>query len=1849
MKLSGFLCGIFASLAFVLPSISNAAGAAHQTQISIPLTFEQNRGQADTQYRFISRHQGVQALFSEMGPDFLLPSERGAHLLRMRFANASKTVALDGADLLPGQANYLRGNDRSKWFIGIPTYGQVFYRNLYPGIALSFHGQDGKAQLEHDFLVAPHADPQTIAFGFGAEVPIRINAAGQLLIGSGRHQLIFNAPKAWQENASGKTPVTSSFVKKDSHTVGFRVGKYDPSETLVIDPVLSFATYLDGTGNDSIADVATDASGDVYVTGWTYSTDFPTVSAKQSTLASAPDAFVSKLDPTLHTLLFSTYLGGTNTDQAQSIAVDASGNVAISGISSSRDFPNAGKLSSAINTYTTTYNFLASLNSNGSTLRYSGYIGSTFGGYDDYNPRQNRVAFDPNGNVYMSGLTEDPNYPYTTGAYGGLPAGYPADETLFVLKAGTDGTILYAATVPEVPQQQTIGGHRIDLGGLAVNASGEVFVGGTTGNVLPVTNGVLQSTFPNATNGTAGYVLKLNAAGSALAFSTYLPGTDVVEGLAVDSSDNIYASGMTLETNLPTQSNAFMPTFGNIATCDCWDGFIFKLNNNGTQAVAATYYNGVSSSSSGYYGPSTILRDLRIDSVGNVVVGGLTGAANLPLKNPLVSVYSSLGLPSIDSSLIMARFSADLSTLQFGSYLGAIDSSASFAALTVDPQDHLIVTGGVESKLFPTTPGTFQPVAPAPQNAYTLLNYQFIAKVDLSVAAPSLCFDSTSVAFGTVPVGTSSQKSLNLTNCGNAALTLSSIQSSSPLFTTTNNCSAIAPGASCTMQVTYTPTAVGETDGTLTISGNMTVSPQIASFSGAGGVPNVYLPSSITFSDLLVGETGSTGVLGIYNNGGAPFVLTSASVTGDFQITKNTCTAPVPPMGSCQILINFSPTGAGTRTGSLILQDNLTPTTQAIQLIGTGLTTAPVPTIASIPAIPQITSGVGQVYIYGTGFFPNTVIYWNGVAKTTYYGGETVILAQLSPADLAQVGEASVYVTTPAPGGGTSNTFQAVVYGRMQNLQVLHTVYSPATSRLYASIGSGSTQNANSLVAIDPTTMQITSTLLSGGKPDALALSDDGTMLYVGQDDLQSVSQISLPSGTVSFTVQLPQGSDSFLSSYGVEASALAVVPGKPHTWIAGICYISVTPCGGGVVIYDDSTMRPTFAQSSQLTANSFAFVNDPATVYSTEFNQSPPDVSSYSITSSGITHTATSTWGAGAGGSGLASDGTALYVANGEVVDPSTLLVKYTLPQGGQAMALDKSNSRIFYAGVNGGNPYYGYGALSLAAVDVSTRSTIGNVTFQEYGYATEVQRFGTKGVIVNLSNKLIFLQTSLANTAVTAPKVTVTPTSLSFGSQTQTTKSAAKIVTLKNGSSVQLNISNIAAYGTDIDSNTDFAETNNCPTALAAGSSCTINVTFTPTYAVYETGQLTISDDASTGSQIVPLDGTGVAVTYTYSATASPASLTFASQTIGANSSAQTVTLTNTGTGALSITNILATGDFAQTNNCGFSLAAKASCAINVTFTPTASGSRTGQLTVYDNATAGNQTVSLSGTGAATGTLTYSATATPASLNFSSQAIGVTSSTQAVTLTNTGTGGLQITGAGITGDFAQTNNCGTSLAAGASCAIDVSFTPTAAGSRTGQLTIVDDATAGSQIVSLSGTGGSGISIAPSAAGGNSATVAAGGTASYTLALSSSNYGGTVTFSCTGAPQYATCSANPASTTIAAGGNATVKISVTTSSSSSAQLESIHPDTTALAGMGWLLLPVVPLLFVIRRRTVRAQLFVLLAAAVIGIATGCGGGGSSSTPPPITHTTPAGTYTLTVTATAGTTTSSQQLTLVVQ
>jgi len=320
-------------------------------------------------------------------------------------------------------------------------------------------------------------------------------------------------------------------------------------------------------------------------------------------------------------------------------------------------------------------------------------------------------------------------------------------------------------------------------------------------------------------------------------------------------------------------------------------------------------------------------------------------------------------------------------------------------------------------------------------------------------------------------------------------------------------------------------------------------------------------------------------------------------------------------------------------------------------------------------------------------------------------------------------------------------------------------------------------------------------------------------------------------------------------------------------------------------------------------------------------------------------------------------------------------------------------------------------------------------------------------------------------ATAVISAPNATLSSTSLTFSAQAIGTTSPAKSVTLKNTGTASLTITSIAIAGTNAG---DFAQTHNCGSSLAAGASCSISVRFKPTASGTRSAALAITDNAAGSPQKVTLTGIGT------TAKLSPSSLNFGTVAIGSASPAQTVTLTNVGTTTLSITGIAITGtnsgNFAQTHTCGSSLAAGARCSISVTFKPTVSGTRTAALSITDNAAGSPQHVPLSGIGT-------SAKLSPTSLSFGSVAIGSASPAQTVTLTNVGTTTLTVTGIAITGtnagDFVQTNTCGSSLAAGASCSISVTFKPTefGFGTRTAALSVSDNAAGSPQKVFLSGT----------------------------------------------------------------------------------------------------------------------------------------------------------------------------------
>ena len=324
-----------------------------------------------------------------------------------------------------------------------------------------------------------------------------------------------------------------------------------------------------------------------------------------------------------------------------------------------------------------------------------------------------------------------------------------------------------------------------------------------------------------------------------------------------------------------------------------------------------------------------------------------------------------------------------------------------------------------------------------------------------------------------------------------------------------------------------------------------------------------------------------------------------------------------------------------------------------------------------------------------------------------------------------------------------------------------------------------------------------------------------------------------------------------------------------------------------------------------------------------------------------------------------------------------------------------------------------------------------------------------------------------NLAGTGADAV-VSLSPNSLRFDDQTPA--STAQSVSVNNTGTGALSIAHIALTA---DNPSYFSESTTCGASVPAGGSCTISVAFTATSAGDHTGSVTIADNAAASPQLISL--LGKRTSSSPAAGLSPGSLTFGSEPVTAASAPLTVTLSNTGSAALGVTSIALAGtnasDFAQTNNCGSSVAAGANCTISVTFKPAATGTRTATVTVTDGAAGSPQSVSLTGTGTAA-----AASLSPTSLTFGNEPVDMISSSQVVTLNNTGSAALSITSIAFTGadatDFTQVDACGASVAAGGNCTIAILFTPAAIGTRVASLGITDNASGSPQTVPLSGAG---------------------------------------------------------------------------------------------------------------------------------------------------------------------------------
>ena len=920
----------------------------------LPLAFEPNRGQTNSQVRFLSRGPGYTLLLNSTETvlafrthlvrkphsatlDGTLPGVGKENIteLRMNLLGARPTPHVEGIELLPGKSNYFIGNDPATWRTNVPTYAKVRYENVYPGVDLVYYGN--QAQLEYDFVVAPGADPKKIRLYIDGAKKLETDAHGDLVLDLAGAEVRLLKPTVYQRVVGGRKEIASRYVLHGRRAAGFEVAGYDRNEPLIIDPVLTYSTYLGGSSGAFGNAIAADSTGNAYVTGGTTSTDFPTKNPAQATQGGNTDVFVSKFDPTGSTLIYSTYLGGVGDEAGASIAVDASGNVYVTGYTASQNFPVKSPIQATTGGGSDA--FVAKLDSTGSVLIYSTYLGG------NGNDSGNGIAADLSGNAYVAGKTGSVNFPTKNALQ---PASGGGDDA-FIAKLDPAGSALVYSTY--------LGGSFMDEArGIAVDAAGNAYVAGDTASA----NFPTKNPFQLALGGTTdAFLVKIDPTGSALVYSTYLGGGafDQGNGVTVDVSGNAYVIGQTSSTNFPTKNPLQGVLNGSIYN---GNAFVTKFDPTGSALVFSTYLGGSGNENGGDIGEG-----IAVDSTGNTYVAGLTSSSDFPLSNPIQSSFVSqscdyygYGPYTCGNTAFVTELNAAGSSLVFSTYVGAVSGNFEDGrGIAVDPAGNVYIAGFTPSTNLLVTPGAFQLLDNTNGGA-------FIAKIS-PINAAGFSLSSISLTFPDEGVGGTSQPlGITVANTGSAALSITSIAASGDFAVAPNNTcgTGLAGGTSCTINVTFNPASAGATSSTITFTDSAASSPQTVKLSGKGisGLSATLTPSTLNFNSQTLGTTSSPQAVSLNNAGSATLTINGVSISGpnasDFfvaNITNNCGGGSLPVGASCTVGVVFSPQAVGNLSATLEIFDNSAQSPRTVALSGVGLAPPTVtlsPTSLSFPA-----------------------------------------------------------------------------------------------------------------------------------------------------------------------------------------------------------------------------------------------------------------------------------------------------------------------------------------------------------------------------------------------------------------------------------------------------------------------------------------------------------------------------------------------------------------------------------------------------------------------------------------------------------------------------------------------------------------------------------------------------------------------------------------------------------------------------------------------------------------------------------------------------------------------------------
>ncbi|MFZ0760959.1 MAG: choice-of-anchor D domain-containing protein [Candidatus Sulfotelmatobacter sp.] len=972
----------------VSPAADGSARRVLEEYGRLPLSFIPNHGQTDSNVRFQAGAAGLDVFLTgdevvlalrealvakpvraDVGVprDTMQPLPSRGIAVRLKLVGAQSNVRIEGLEDRPGRFNYINGSDPSGWQTDISAYRKVAYHGVYPGVDVIYYGNAGS--LEHDFLLAPGADPKRVQWQISGADSLKLTPAGNLEIRTALGTIVLHAPVAYQPSQEGRRSVAAKLVVIGKDRVAFDLGNYDPARELVIDPYLSYATYLGGSASGSYTTgIVLDANHNAYISGSTSDLTYPTTAGSYSTGTDgcSTRGFVSKLNASGTALVYSTFIRGTCAFQASTypiaIALDGNGDAYIAGYTTDPTYPTTGgayqsALPGSFGTNTNNANsagFVTELNSSGSGLVFSTFLsGSSVIGCNgcglSLNPQS--LALDSTG-IYLTGSTNEGDFPTTPGAFQSTKPTADSGQTAFITKMSLNGVSLpYSSYLGGLSSGDESSGYHITASNGNAYATGIAYSGTSD---FPTTPGAYQTTQPGDWST---FVTELNASGSALVASTYFSGSTTLSfcggtpyaipsaGIAVDSSGNVTIAGYTDSNNLPTTSGVLAPNYG--AKQNCYNSaFATRFNPSLSGLVYSTYITANEND-------QEYAQALRLDSAGNAYVTGEAYSSGNLSTFPFVNAIDA-SYPQQNTGIV---FVTALNSIGAGIYNTFFIGSTGSAIAVDSAGAAYVAADGVG---VPTTPGAYQSSGSG----------QFIFKIS-PADQPAAVFSSPSVTFPPTLVGQTSQAtSLTLYNFGSAALNISS-PVASPGFSETDSCGGVVGAAgSCLLSLTFSPVATGTQTGTLTLTDNAAGSPQSLALNGLGRASAVGLSTrAVTFAPQQVGTSSAAQSVALDSVGNVDLHITGIRTSAPFSVSNN-CATDMPEGSSCTLKIVFAPSAAGNTLGSVTVSDDALDSPQVIALTGSSYSTSVTVAPASLNFANQvvgIVSTAQPVTIQNTG------------------------------------------------------------------------------------------------------------------------------------------------------------------------------------------------------------------------------------------------------------------------------------------------------------------------------------------------------------------------------------------------------------------------------------------------------------------------------------------------------------------------------------------------------------------------------------------------------------------------------------------------------------------------------------------------------------------------------------------------------------------------------------------------------------------------------------------------------------------------------------------------------------------